>query len=153
MSINSNPQHLHKIGKNFPSQKFFHLSSVPPLTPVINLYFQISSLIFVKIQNGPNEILRGQGETDSWKNIKSKISCQTPFNEHDTTKEKYLPWSLKIVLQWFFCSSWCMSLLNTCEVRCWTNLMRCARCSADPRFLYLSQYRCTVKRPKFGNGH
>jgi hypothetical protein len=59
MSVNSNPQHLNKIGKNFLSQQFFHLSPAS-LAPVINLYVQISSLIFVIIQNGPNGIFRVQ---------------------------------------------------------------------------------------------
>ncbi len=35
---------------------------------------------FGKIQNGPNKILRGLGETDSWKNLKSKILWHCPFN-------------------------------------------------------------------------
>ncbi len=42
---------------------FFHL----PLAPVVNLMQQISPWIFEKIRNGPNGILRGLGETDSWK--------------------------------------------------------------------------------------
>jgi hypothetical protein len=40
---------------------------------------RISPRIFIKIWNGHNRILRGPGETDSWKNLKSKSSCQTPF--------------------------------------------------------------------------
>jgi hypothetical protein len=59
---------------------FFHLS---PLTPVINHNFRISPQIFLNIKNGPHAILRGPGETDSWKkNLKSKISCQTPFKDY-----------------------------------------------------------------------
>ncbi len=40
---------------------FFHLP------PVVHLELQISLRIFEKIWNGPNGILRGLGETDSWK--------------------------------------------------------------------------------------
>ncbi len=32
-----------------------------------------------KIRNGPNSILRGLGETDSWKKQKSKIPWHCPF--------------------------------------------------------------------------
>ncbi len=47
-------------------EDFFHL---PPMsmTPVVHLELQISLWIFEKIWNGPNVILRGLGETDSWK--------------------------------------------------------------------------------------
>ncbi len=51
------------------------------LSPVINHYFQISSRIFVNIRNGPHGILRGLGEAASWKNLKSKISCQTLYKD------------------------------------------------------------------------
>ncbi len=34
---------------------------------------------FRKKSNDPNGILRGQGDTNSWKKLKSKILCQTPF--------------------------------------------------------------------------
>ncbi len=34
---------------------------------------------FEKIENGPNGILRGLRETDSWKNLKLKISWHCPF--------------------------------------------------------------------------
>ncbi len=40
------------------------------------LYFWISPRIFRNIQNGPHGILRGLGETDSWKKPEVKISCQ-----------------------------------------------------------------------------
>ncbi len=46
---------------------------------------------FRKILNGPNGIpyslLRGPGETDSWKKPKAKISCQTPFNNNLKSKK------------------------------------------------------------------
>ncbi len=32
-----------------------------------------------RIRNGPDSLLRGQGETGIWKKLKSKISCQTPI--------------------------------------------------------------------------
>ncbi len=35
--------------------------------------------IFYKTWNGTNGILRGPEETDSWTNLKLKISCQTPW--------------------------------------------------------------------------
>ncbi len=44
-------------------EDFFHLPLVS-MTPVVYLELQI----FEKIRNGPNGILRGLGETDSWKN-------------------------------------------------------------------------------------
>ncbi len=47
-------------------EDFFHLPPVS-LTPVANLKLRISPRIFEKIRNDPNGILRGLGETDSWK--------------------------------------------------------------------------------------
>ncbi len=35
--------------------------------------------IFEKIRNDPNGILRGLGWTDLWKNLKLRISSQSPF--------------------------------------------------------------------------
>ncbi len=60
---------------------FFHLPPVS-LTPVANLELRISPWIFEKIRNGLNGLIRGLGETDSWKNQKQKISwhCPCPFN-------------------------------------------------------------------------
>ncbi len=43
--------------------------------------FVIISANFRKKLNDPNGILRGQGDTDLRKNLKSKISCQTPFKQ------------------------------------------------------------------------
>ncbi len=56
------------------------LNSFSPvsLTPVININSRLSPRIFEKIQNGPNGILGDLGDTDSWKKLRSKISCQTP---------------------------------------------------------------------------
>ncbi len=42
-------------------EDFFHLP------PVGHLELRISPQIFKKIWNGPNDILRDLGETDSWK--------------------------------------------------------------------------------------
>ncbi len=56
-------------------EDFFHLPS-ESTTRVVHLELWISPWIFVKIQNGPNGIIRGLGETDSWKNQKQK-SCDT----------------------------------------------------------------------------
>ncbi len=60
-------------------EEFLHLPSVLT-TPVVHLELQISPRIFEKICNGPIGILRGLGQTDSWKkNQKSKISWHCPF--------------------------------------------------------------------------
>ncbi len=55
------------------------------LIPVANLHLdlQLSPQIFENIWNGPNGILWGCGETDSWKNQK-KISWHCPFNRRFT---------------------------------------------------------------------
>ncbi len=45
------------------------------------IHLQISPQIFDKIKNGPNGILGGLGDTVHEKNLKLKISCQTPFNK------------------------------------------------------------------------
>ncbi len=46
---------------------------------VVHLDLRISPRIFEKIWNGPNGILWGWGETDSWKNQKQKISWHCLF--------------------------------------------------------------------------
>ncbi len=50
------------------------LATLPPvsLMPVVHLDLRISSQIFEKIRNGPNGILWGWGETDSWKKPEAK---------------------------------------------------------------------------------
>jgi hypothetical protein len=45
-------------------EDFFHLPPVST-TPVVHLELRISLQIFEKIRNGPNDVLRGLGETDS----------------------------------------------------------------------------------------
>ncbi len=50
---------------------------------IAKVKLQIYPAIVLKIWNAPDGILRGPGETDSWKKQKSKISCQTPFNNHN----------------------------------------------------------------------
>ncbi len=47
-------------------EDFLHLPPVS-LTPMANLELRISPRIFEKIRNDPNGIVRGLGETDSWK--------------------------------------------------------------------------------------
>jgi hypothetical protein len=42
------------------------------LIPVVNLELRISPRIFEKNRDGPNGILRGLGETDSWKKPEAK---------------------------------------------------------------------------------
>ncbi len=66
------------IIKTFMIEDYFHLPLVS-MTPVVHIELRISPPIFEKIRNGPNSILRGLGETDSWKNHKSKISWDRPF--------------------------------------------------------------------------
>jgi hypothetical protein len=52
-------------------EDFFHLPPVS-LTLVANLELRISPRIFEKIQNGPDGIIRGLGETDSRKKPEAK---------------------------------------------------------------------------------
>ncbi len=52
-------------------EDFFHLPGVS-LTPVANLEPWISQRIFEQIWNGPNGIIRGLRETDSWKKPEAK---------------------------------------------------------------------------------
>ncbi len=47
-------------------EDFFHLPPVSTAS-VVHLERRISLQIFEKIWNGPDGILRGLGETDSWK--------------------------------------------------------------------------------------
>ncbi len=58
---------------------FFHLPLVS-MTPLVHLELRIFTQIFEKKLKRPlREILRSLGETDSWKNLKSKISWHCPF--------------------------------------------------------------------------
>ncbi len=62
-----------KIRINFLSQRFF-----PFIAGVVDTGDQpLLSNIFLKTLNGPNGILRGPGETYSWKSLKSKISSDS----------------------------------------------------------------------------
>ncbi len=58
----------------------FSLLSPVSLTPLNNVHSRLSPRIFEKNRNDPNGILRGQGDTDLQEKLRSKISCQTPFN-------------------------------------------------------------------------
>ncbi len=49
------------------------------LTPVTNIHSRISPRIFEKNRNGPKGILGAWETMIHEKNLKSKISCQTPF--------------------------------------------------------------------------
>jgi hypothetical protein len=65
MYVNSASQRCpNKIIKIFLIEDFFHL---PPVSTVVHLELRISPRILEKIRNGPNGILRGLGETDSYK--------------------------------------------------------------------------------------
>ncbi len=68
---------------NFSPVSLTPLNSLSPvtMTPAININSRISPQIFEKMQNGPNGILGGLGTLIHEKNLKLKISCQTPFNE------------------------------------------------------------------------
>ncbi len=50
---------------------FSHLSPVS-LTPLINIHSRKSPWIFEKIWDGPNGVLRGPGDTDSWKKLEAE---------------------------------------------------------------------------------
>ncbi len=54
-------------GGNLPPVSLTPVANLPPvsLIPVVHLGLRISPRIFEKVQNGPNVILRGWGETDS----------------------------------------------------------------------------------------
>ncbi len=61
------------------------LLHLPPvsLTPVANLELRISPRIFEKIRNDPNGILRGLGETDSWKSRDTVPLEEMPIDEYN----------------------------------------------------------------------
>ncbi len=59
------------------------------LTLVINIHSRMSPRIFKKNQNGPMEYLGARGAMIHEKNLKSKISCQTPFNNCPCKKDDY----------------------------------------------------------------
>jgi hypothetical protein len=54
-------------------EDFFHLPPVST-TPVVHLELRISPRIFEKIRNGPKGLLRGLGETDSWKRVENLVT-------------------------------------------------------------------------------
>ncbi len=58
----------------------------------------IISSKFLKIRNDPNGILRGPGDTDLWKNPKSKISCQTPKRETLVSQNKKNALNILIII-------------------------------------------------------
>ncbi len=64
------------VNKNkLPTPKFVSL-----IAGIVDLYFRISPWIFVKNRIGP--LCSTQGPRENWfmkKNLKSQISCQTPF--------------------------------------------------------------------------
>ncbi len=50
------------------------------LTPLNNIHSRLSPRIFEKNRNNPKSILRGQGDTDLRKNLKSKSRVRLPLN-------------------------------------------------------------------------
>ncbi len=63
--VNSSAQRCpNKIIKIYLIEDFLYLPPVSP-TPVVHFELRISPQMFKKIQNGPNGIFRGLGETDS----------------------------------------------------------------------------------------
>ncbi len=62
----------------FSDWRFFSFANgAVSTTPVVNLELRISPRIFEKLRNGPNGILRGLGETNSWKKTRSQKSLGT----------------------------------------------------------------------------
>ncbi len=77
--INSTTQRCpNKIIKILQLEDFCHLPPVST-TPVGNLELQRSPRIFKKIWNGPIGIIRGLGDTDSWKKPKAKNLVTLPL--------------------------------------------------------------------------
>jgi len=68
-----------KIIQTFLIEDFFHLPPVSATPWAAKI-----SANFKKIWNGPNGILWGMGEIDTWKNLMSKISWHSPFNRNQT---------------------------------------------------------------------
>jgi hypothetical protein len=64
------------------------------LTPLTNIHSQISPRIFEKIRNDPSENSEARGTLIYEKNLKSKISCQTPFKQEENMRNS-LPVSRK----------------------------------------------------------
>ncbi len=58
-----------------------------------------SKYLWEKFEMAPMEYLGGPGETDSWKNLKSKISCQAPFIETHCFPKCQNMGSLKILFK------------------------------------------------------
>jgi hypothetical protein len=85
MYVNSTAQRCpNKIIKTILIEDFFPLPSVST-TPVVHLELRISPRMRIfEIQNGPSGILRGLGETETCKTLKSKISWHCPFKLHPT---------------------------------------------------------------------
>ncbi len=67
---------------NFSPVSLTPLNSFAPvsLTPVININSRISPRIFEKFKTAPMEYLGAWGTLIHEKKLRSKISCQTPFN-------------------------------------------------------------------------
>ncbi len=75
----------------------FSLLSPVSLTPLINIRSRISPRIFEKIWYGPNGILRGPGNTDSWR----KTWC----------------WKFRVRLPLTYFSSWGLYALKSIKIR------------------------------------
>ncbi len=108
-----------KLLKFFYLKIFFHLPPVS-LTPVVHLEPRISPRIFENIWNSRNSILRCLGETNSWKNQKSKISWHCPFKpirlrSHLFAQNCGLPSLLSEERQWDYQAPPLFNLLN-CHV-------------------------------------
>ncbi len=68
-------------------EDFLHLPPVST-TPVANNELPVSPRIFEKIRNGPNGILRGLGETDSWKK-KTEVKNLVTLSLQQKQKTKF----------------------------------------------------------------
>jgi hypothetical protein len=70
------------------------------LTRLINIHSWLSRRIYEKSRNDPNGLLRGPGDTDSWKKkLRSKISCQTPFKQDRLRKKIFFSWKALETIQ------------------------------------------------------
>jgi hypothetical protein len=83
-------------------EDFFHLPPVSTSTTlVVHLELQMYQQIFEKIRIGPNGILRGLGEIDSWKCWKSKIPWHCHLKKHGNrnqeTGKKCTPFSSQLL--------------------------------------------------------